>query len=162
MPSPVFYKDRQGRYLGCNQAFEKFFGQTKTQLVGKTVFDVAPHDLAALYHAKDLELIDRPGIQIYDSRVQDAEGNSHDVVFHKASIPDDHGTAGGLVGIILDITDRKQAEDQLAQQLDELRRWYAATLGREGRIAELKREVNARARRLGDPAPYPSAEDPAP
>mgnify|MGYP003586221909 FL=1 len=162
MPSPVFYKDRQGRYLGCNQAFEKFFGQTKTQLIGKIVFDVAPPDLAAIYHAKDMELIDRPGIQIYDSQIQDAQGNRRDVVFHKASIPDDRGTATGLVGIILDITDRKQAEDQLAQQLDELRRWYAATLGRENRIAELKREINAQARRLGEPPPYPSTEVPAP
>ena len=162
MPSPVFYKDRQGRYLGCNQAFEKFFGQTKTQLIGKTVFDVAPPDLAAIYHAKDMELIERPGIQIYDSQIQDAEGNRHDVVFHKASIPDNRGTAAGLVGIILDITDRKQAENQLAQQLDELRRWYAATLGRESRIAELKREINAQARRLGEPPPYPSTEVPAP
>ena len=162
MPSPVFYKDRQGHYLGCNQAFEKFFGQTKTQLIGKTVFDVAPPDLAAIYHAKDMELIERPGIQIYDSQIQDAEGNRHDVVFHKASIPDNRGTAAGLVGIILDITDRKQAENQLAQQLDELRRWYAATLGRESRIAELKREINAQARRLGEPPPYPSTEVPAP
>ena len=162
MPSPVFYKDRQGRYLGCNQAFETFFGQTKAQLIGKTVFDVTPPDLAAIYHAKDMELIDQPGIQIYDSQIQDAEGNRHDVVFHKASIPDDRGTATGLVGIILDITDRKQAENQLAQQLDELRRWYAATLGRESRIAELKREINAQARRLGEPPPYPSTEVPAP
>jgi PAS domain S-box-containing protein len=64
-----------------------------------------------------------------------------------------------LVGIGIDITRRKQAEAQMAQQLDELRRWQTVTLGREGRVAELKREVNALAARLGQPPPYPSVEE---
>ena len=65
-----------------------------------------------------------------------------------------------LIGIGIDITERKEAEMQVAQQLDELRRWQTVTLGREGRVAELKREVNALAGRLGQPPPYPSAETP--
>ena len=64
-----------------------------------------------------------------------------------------------LVGIGIDITQRKQAEEQMAKHLDELRRWQAVTLGREGRVAELKREVNALADRLGQPPPYPSAKE---
>ena len=65
-----------------------------------------------------------------------------------------------LIGIGIDITERKQAEMQVAQQLDELRRWQTVTLGREGRVAEMKREVNALSVRLGQPPPYPSAETP--
>ena len=65
----------------------------------------------------------------------------------------------GYVNIYaLDITERKRAEEQVTRQLDELRRWQTVTLGREGRVAELKREVNALAVRLGQPPPYPSAE----
>jgi PAS domain S-box-containing protein len=58
-----------------------------------------------------------------------------------------------------DITARRQAEVLLAQQLDELRRWQAVTLGREGRVGALKREVNALAVRLGQPPPYGTPED---
>ncbi len=58
----------------------------------------------------------------------------------------------------LDITARKQAEEQMAKRMDELRRWQTVTLGREGRNAELKREVNALAARLGQPPPYGSVE----
>lgn len=64
-----------------------------------------------------------------------------------------------LIGMGIDITERKAAELQVARQLDELRRWQTVTLGREGRVAELKREVNAHAVRLGQPPPYPSAEE---
>jgi len=59
-----------------------------------------------------------------------------------------------LFGSFQDITERTQAEEQMAQQLDELRRWHAVTLGREGRVGELKREINALATRLGEPPPY--------
>ena len=162
IPSAVFYKDREGRYLGFNKAFTDFFGQTREQLMGKTVFDIAPPELAQIYHAKDLELLTRGGTQAYDSQVRDTQGNLHDVVFNKAAISNDRGEVTGLIGIIHDITDRKRAEGEMARQLDELRRWYTATLDREERIAELKREVNALCARAGQPPPYPHAEDQAP
>ncbi len=55
------------------------------------------------------------------------------------------------------ITERKRAEEAIRNQLEELRRWHEATLGRETRILELKREVNALLERLGLPPRYPSA-----
>ena len=162
IPTPVFYKDRQGRYLGVNKAFETLYGMTKDQLVGKSAFDIAPPELAKIYHAKDVELCERPGTQVYEAPMRDAQGVLHDVVFHKASIVDTQGAVAGLIGIILDITQRKQAEEQMAKHLDELRRWQTVTLGREGRVAEMKREVNALSVRLGQPPPYPSAEETGP
>ena len=157
IPVPVFFKNRQGQYLGINKAFEVFFGKSKDQLIGKTVFDVNPPELAKVYHAEDAKLFEKQGVQIYDSQVQDAQGVKHDVVFHKASTTDAQGRITGLIGVVHDITERKQAEEQMAAQLEELRRWYAATLDREKRVAELKREVNALAARLGEPPPYAAA-----
>ena len=43
-------------------------------------------------------------------------------------------------------------------QLEELERWHDATLGREDRVQELKRDVNELGRRLGEPVRYPSQE----
>ena len=162
IPTPVFYKDRQGRYLGFNKAFETLFGMTKEQLVGKSVFNIAPPELAKIYHAKDLELFEHPGTQVYEAPIQDAQGNRHDVVLHKAPIVNAQGAVSGLIGIMLDVTQRKQAEEQMAKHLDELRRWQTVTLGRESRVAEMKREVNALSVRLGQPPPYPSAEGASP
>ncbi|MDP2350666.1 MAG: PAS domain S-box protein, partial [Chloroflexota bacterium] len=60
--------------------------------------------------------------------------------------------------MIRDITDRKAAETALNQQLHELRRWNALTLGREGRVLALKGEVNELLDALGRPPRY--EEDP--
>lgn len=60
------------------------------------------------------------------------------------------------------IVEREQAGLKLAEQLDELRRWHAATSGREERILELKHEVNELLRKSGQPPRYPSAEFEAP
>ncbi|HPE71695.1 MAG TPA: PAS domain S-box protein [Candidatus Competibacteraceae bacterium] len=116
IPIPIFYKDTEGRYLGFNRAFEKFFGQTQDYLIGKRVFDVAPPDIASLYHAKDIELLThKDGIQIYESQVKDTSGALHDVVFHKATFKNTDGDLLGLIGGILDITKRKQIEQALLE-----------------------------------------------
>lgn len=62
------------------------------------------------------------------------------------------------IGVVRDITARKQAESQLAEQINELRRWQDATLGREMRALELKREVNELLAQAGQPPRYSSAE----
>ena len=46
IPIPVFYKDCDGSYLGFNKAFELFFGAKKKDLIGKSVFDINPPELA--------------------------------------------------------------------------------------------------------------------
>ena len=61
-----------------------------------------------------------------------------------------------------DITERKRAEQNIHDQLDELQRWHAAVLGREDRVAELKREVNELRRRLGEPDRYAGPETASP
>ncbi len=61
-----------------------------------------------------------------------------------------------ILTILIDIAARKEAEAQLQQQLDELRRWHQATLGREERILELKGEVNGLLARLGQAPRYTS------
>jgi len=63
-----------------------------------------------------------------------------------------------LYSIVHDITERKRIEARVAEQLDELRRWHSATLGRESRILELKTEVNELCVAAGMPPRYPEAK----
>lgn len=111
IPCPVFYKDREGHYLGCNEAFASYLGKTQQQIVEKTVFDIAKTDFARVYQQADEELFANPGTQVYETRIPHADGTIHDIVLHKATYFNDHGEVAGLIGVILDITDRKRAEE---------------------------------------------------
>lgn len=57
IPLPVFYKDREGRYIGCNRAFTELTGLAAKELLGRTVHQVWPGALAAEYHRQDMELL---------------------------------------------------------------------------------------------------------
>ncbi|MDO8811003.1 MAG: response regulator [Gallionella sp.] len=63
-----------------------------------------------------------------------------------------------LLATLVDITERKQAESQLNEQIEELRRWHEATLGMGMRNIELKREVNELLGQAGQPPRYHSVE----
>lgn len=113
IPNPVFYKDTEGRYTGCNKAFAEYIGRPRDEIIGKTPFDISPEQLAKLYHERDLKLFEIPGVQTYEAQVEYADGTFHDVIFNKATYLDIDGKVGGLVGVIVDITDRKKAEERM-------------------------------------------------
>jgi hypothetical protein len=81
--------------------------------MGKTVFDIQPEDIAEIYARRDSELFETTGDQIYESRIKASDGTIRDVVFQKAVIHDDSGEAAGIVGSIIDITERKKSELKL-------------------------------------------------
>lgn len=113
LPIPIFYRDMKGVYKACNMAQEKLLGLPKEQIIGKTVFDIQPDDIAEIYAKRDQELLDSPGDQSYEAKFRDASGLLHDVVFNKAVIRNDQGEIIGIVGSIFDITERKKAERKL-------------------------------------------------
>lgn len=119
LPIPVFYKDREGRYLGLNEAFVRFFGVSREQMVGKTAWEIAPSELAARYQAADDELYAHPErTQVYSTQVSTSANGLRDVEFTKTVLRDTQGEIAGLVGAILDITERARAA-QATQALNE-------------------------------------------
>ncbi|MDN3515084.1 MAG: diguanylate cyclase [Candidatus Brocadia sp.] len=129
LPAPVFYKNNDGKYTGCNKAFEDFLGMQKGEIIGKTVYEVAPRELADRYYEADKALFQSRGSQVYEARVKPHNVSVRDVVFHKAVFYDHKGKLAGLIGIILDITDRKRTEEALRKS--------EASLASAQRIAHL-------------------------
>ena len=121
IPIPIFYKDKNGKYLGFNKSFEIFFGESKDQLVGKSVFDFNPKDLAEIYNKKDLEIFETRKIQHYESQVKNAQGDIRDVIFNKDVFTDSKGNVLGLIGGIQDITDRKFFEKEREKLISDLK-----------------------------------------
>ncbi len=113
LPIPIFYRDLKGVYKACNLAQEKLLGLPKSEIIGKTVFDIQPYEIAEIYAKRDQELFDSPGDQNYEAKFRDISGQIHDVVFNKAVIRNNQDEIMGIVGSIFDITQRKKAEHKL-------------------------------------------------
>ena len=124
LPVPVFFKSRDGRYLGVNRAWEEFFGIPGEKFVGRQVADLYPQDpvIAEKHAAMDRELYARGGQQSYEIAVRTRDGELRDTIYYKATYTDSHGEVAGLIGAIVDITGRKSAESALRENEQ---RWRA-------------------------------------
>lgn len=145
--NPIFYKGTEGRYYGCNTAFADFIGIPKEEIIGKTVFDVAPKQLAQKYYEMDQEFFKNPVTQSYEYKVANVKGEEMHVVFYKSAIRDDDGNVVGLLGHMFDITDRKKLETELKKE-KEIARFILdtsdtiyITLDLEGKVTSVNRKA---------------------
>jgi len=120
IPSPIFYKDTEGVYLGCNAAFARqILGMPREEILGKSLFDLPdaiPPDLARIYHAQDLCLLRERKVQVYEEKVRCADGLRRDFLFTKGTFETAEGEVAGIIGVMLDISDRKVAEEELRKR----------------------------------------------
>ena len=149
----------EGKVIHANQRFADIW------LIPKHIMD-SGDDQTLLRHVVD-HLIDPDAFlakvrALYESTDDDIDQlhfrDGRFIERHSSPLVMD-GLLVGRVWSFRDITARKQAEDAISRQLNELRRWQAVTLGRENRIAELKGEVNQLAERLGEAKPYATPEE---
>ena len=121
IPAPVFYRDIQGIYHDCNLAFEELVGLSKDEILGKTIHDFFNKDLADVYTLKDQEIIQNPHVQQYEYAINNSKGEIIDVLFSKTALFKADGSVAGVVGVIVDISDRKKMEKQLMESELKLR-----------------------------------------
>jgi PAS domain S-box-containing protein len=159
IPIPVYYKDLDGFYLGCNTAFETLMCIPRSDIVGKTAFELLPKERAEIHHEADLALLRHHGVQIYEVSGLYKDGKYHDVVFNKATFVDEDNRVAGIVCAAVEVTERKKAEEallKLNEELEqrvqertaeieaknrELERMNRLFVGRERRMAELKERI---------------------
>ncbi len=118
--TPVFLKDADGRYTRVNGAFTGMFGIPGPEFVlGRTDADLWPAAAVSMHVQAERALFASGQPQSYDVRVPLAhEHRNLDVLVHKAPLIKADGTAMGLVGTLVDMTERKQQEDELRRARD--------------------------------------------
>ena len=122
LPHPVFYKDAAGRYLGCNQAFEVFSNRKREEYIGRTVLEVTTSEAARTHDEVETVLLREHGSKTYElSITRTTDGRRIDAIYNKATFVDADGNVAGLVGVALDITERKALERTLSESNERLR-----------------------------------------
>jgi PAS domain S-box-containing protein len=118
LPDYVYVKDTHSRFLTANAAVLRALGKTtREEVLGKTDFDLLPHELAERY-AADEQALFRSGLPLRDREEvgADADGRRKCLLTTKVPLHDPSGVVVGLVGISHDISARKEAEESLARE----------------------------------------------
>jgi diguanylate cyclase (GGDEF)-like protein/PAS domain S-box-containing protein len=122
IPNPVFFKDAAGSYIGCNRAFEDYIGLPREQIVGKSSDEVTIDEGSERSYYADQEVLLRHGPQSYETSVIYArDGTRHDVILNKAAFYTPSGEVAGIVGVCVDITERKRLEAEQRESNERLR-----------------------------------------
>jgi len=149
----------EGVILFESPSVSRILGYQPDELVGRNAFEFLHPDDRTTSADMFSQVLEQPGVPFsleFRFRTKDSAWRWLDATgINLLAEP----SVQAIVVNYRDITARKQAEAQLNEQLDELRRWHRATLGRETRILDLKREVNELLAQAGQPPRYPSAED---
>ncbi|MGB0562441.1 MAG: PAS domain S-box protein, partial [Spirulinaceae cyanobacterium] len=120
IPQQVFWKDTQSVFLGCNKNWAAAAGLTDSDaVVGKTDFDLLPDpDVAERYRLLDRQIIDTNQPQLHTVAVKerpDAEGQAVWLDINRVPIHDPQGQVVGVLGVLEDITQRRQAEKAMRE-----------------------------------------------
>ena len=141
IPMPLFWKDRESTYLGCNAQFASIFNLESTDaMIGKNDFDISPTDAEAIAYRQD----DREVMESGKSKLSIVEtltlpdGKQIWLETHKAPLRDWANNVIGVVVMFQDITNRKLAESQLQQSNEELLR---ATKLKDEFLANMSHEL---------------------
>jgi diguanylate cyclase (GGDEF)-like protein/PAS domain S-box-containing protein len=141
IPHPIFYRDIQGRYTGCNKAFEAFVGKQRNEIIGRVTADLFEVKGSQDYFDAETDLLRQPGTTTHEVALAIGNGTRHDVVVSKATFADAKGRIKGLVGVVMDITERKRMEAVLRQTSEQLQENFEKLGAANSRILEQQNAV---------------------
>lgn len=113
VPSPVFAKDQDHRFLYLNKAAADFLGHSNEKMIGKTDTDFFPEAQVRVFWEKDDEVFRSGKESINEEQLTDAAGVSHTIVTRKSVFKDGEGR-DVLIGVINDITAMRKAHSELS------------------------------------------------
>jgi len=113
LPFIAWMKDKTGKYIIVNGAFEDFYRIKKLEIVGKTDYDLFPYKIALKHQINEEDLINSKS-KLQNPLYHEVSGKWLETLV----VPffEDNGEVAGTIGVARDITDRKQLETELANQ----------------------------------------------
>ncbi|MDI6632224.1 MAG: PAS domain-containing protein, partial [Thermoanaerobacteraceae bacterium] len=136
-PDLLVLKDRHSVYQMINSAFCNFLQKSPEEIIGKTDFDLFPASEAEMYRRDDARIMETKRPQIQEEEVTGAAGKKW-LYVAKTPVVDDSGEVIGVLCSVHDISQRKQAEEELNRTLKKLQRTVLQTIEAMARVVEMR------------------------
>ncbi len=114
IPNPLYFTDLNLIFMGCNKSFADLIGLTKDEIVNQYIYDILPSDFAHKLNRVD-DAFSQSGVTAFEFTVTNANGSVQEVILNKAAFFDNEGNDMGSLGIIIDISEQKQFQKDMAQ-----------------------------------------------
>ena len=117
IPNPIFVFNEQSIFTDCNKAYEQFFAISRQDYIGKasTELDYYTTATANAFNSVDIAATDNNGSIHQEVSIVDHNGQQHELIYWRTAFALDEEKSAGMIGILIDITERKQAELALAE-----------------------------------------------
>jgi two-component system aerobic respiration control sensor histidine kinase ArcB len=120
IPGCIYWKDKDGIYLGCNQVFLEMAGLTSMEeIIGKDDTQLCWNDQADILRSHDMEVLVTGKSKMFEEEVVSANGTKFTYTVVKAPLMGSKNEIIGIIGTSLDITYRIEYEMQLAKAKEE-------------------------------------------
>lgn len=116
IPNPLYYKNIEGKFLGCNTAFASLVNSSRDEIIGKTAFDFFPFKVANKNTQIDKELLQTFSTSTSEFTFYTPANDMKHIILNKAVYKNIDGSVGGIVCIMDDISERIQQKQFLIQQ----------------------------------------------
>lgn len=120
IPNPVFFKNQFKRFINCNKAFEMYLGRSRENIINRDISILEPYlETGAVDQILKLEqeFIDDPRPVYHEYSLKHADGYSIDFIINRAPFFDKAGKFAGIVGVLTNISEKREMQKQLQTQL---------------------------------------------
>lgn len=137
IPDPIYYKNTQGTYLGCNEAFAELLGLPVADIVGRGPLQLLGQASADAVSLIDQEILASQRKSTFEQWVDYKDGQRKFFETVKAPFCDSEGRLLGIMGISRNITQRKKTEDdtrlakEAAEEATQIKSSFLANMSHE-------------------------------
>jgi PAS domain S-box-containing protein len=145
LSNPIFYKDKQGKYIGCNEAFCTMIGKPKEQIMGKTMYDFfdSQEEFLAAHEEIERRLFSKEEVDEFIMDYTMPDGKVRTMIINKTLYHDLEGNIAGILTILHDITQLSKIEKEKKQ--------HESFLAQQSKLAEIGEMISAIAHQWNEP-----------